>query len=889
MIESISLPNFDDIQIPFPFREDTKFEIFITDYFNSLENTTSYDRYGRTGQKQFGLDVFSKDKNTVIQCKNKAIGRGDDVIRKELLDDLETDFNAFNIYNKSQNLGFNKFIFTSSIKSDTQIQNACIKKSKNGITVEYWSWDRLIAQATNDVKQKYFPYLLEENDRIYSTSIVTKSIAIDKSKPILHQLYEYVQITYKEINKLPNHILAKQYPFKNDSSAYTYYKNFNLNTNNLELFNFFASLKINKQHIAFNHKALIKGVTNFDKKTKTVLNKLTNNLVYNIYNDKEHKRVDIKYFLHQKCTCIRCKLNTFNFDEGLVQLNKRETSISSRMKLAYTNYQCGNYVTSANQFFKISEDSKKKGLRLTSFICDYNLIKLRIFIKNNYWGENSQTELIEKIDKINLDTIAKQFKSSENDELVKWIKSDSFYSEARDKIQNITSNIISHYYSQLNGGWSSSNEVYELMNEYADLEMFLNNNFIVFDNFSEFNAVTKTFTEGLFASLAMNDSQNSKLKSFDDWIIHKLLIYSDSDSIIKFFNRYNLAAIKYEKTSTKNEADGFIEKINNFFDNVKIDESVKKYCENNNTRFWNKYNKLFENILTLSGLISLNDEQVNNIVIKLNSFLKTDDNLYSYRAKRMRFFIRKKGSQISRENLKQLLLTVIDNKKLHNDNIVEALADTIEKYHKYVALPLKYYNIIDKMVFDKCPSCNSKHPYSVIISIYRITKNEKQKNIIKSSIDTNLILSFDDDLFYEAVLWDIIVPDKKSLNKFIFACTPSPNKKSFKEVFGGGVDEVNLDLNRLYNLYFKFQKPLTNKQFKAFSEINNYYKWLTNMRDFDYKLFNPTWIDEYPTKYFLNEIRKHSIIKVKIIECLKKKNDPVLEKAFMNLYYKWIN
>ncbi len=68
----------EQMQILPPWNDDVKFENFITSYFNDLEKTLSYDRFGRLGQKQFGLDIYSIEKRTVIQCKLKSIRGGND-------------------------------------------------------------------------------------------------------------------------------------------------------------------------------------------------------------------------------------------------------------------------------------------------------------------------------------------------------------------------------------------------------------------------------------------------------------------------------------------------------------------------------------------------------------------------------------------------------------------------------------------------------------------------------------------------------------------------------------------------------------------------------------------------------------------------------------------
>ena len=74
----------------------------------------------------------------------------------------------------------------------------------------------------------------------------------------------------------------------------------------------------------------------------------------------------------------------------------------------------------------------------------------------------------------------------EDEKLLNWIKCNSFYSEARDKIQNISTKIRDHYEIQLRGGWSSGQHYRQLVNYFAEIDAFLNQNYIVYDGFSEF-------------------------------------------------------------------------------------------------------------------------------------------------------------------------------------------------------------------------------------------------------------------------------------------------------------------------------------------------------------------------------------------------------------------
>lgn len=154
-------------QILPPFKDDSLFEEFLKDYFNEIEKTSSYALYGRNGQNQSGMDVISFEKSTIIQCKLHFINSKSDIsIRKNLLKELQEDLNSFLEYIVENKIKINRFIFASTFKADTKIDDECFRLSqKHAINVEYWSWPRLLSSISSVVSEKYFyPFINAINE-----------------------------------------------------------------------------------------------------------------------------------------------------------------------------------------------------------------------------------------------------------------------------------------------------------------------------------------------------------------------------------------------------------------------------------------------------------------------------------------------------------------------------------------------------------------------------------------------------------------------------------------------------------------------------------------------------------------------------------------------------
>jgi len=152
-----------DYQLP-PLKNAEKFEHFICDLYNEMENAgysqnTDFQTFGVKGQDQKGIDIISSKTNSVIQCKLKSVfGRKDETIRKNLIDDIETDLEKV----KSLSFPFEKLVFVSTFRDDTDIQEyvSKIRAERNyPFHIYYVGWDTLskYTEQHESILKKYFP------------------------------------------------------------------------------------------------------------------------------------------------------------------------------------------------------------------------------------------------------------------------------------------------------------------------------------------------------------------------------------------------------------------------------------------------------------------------------------------------------------------------------------------------------------------------------------------------------------------------------------------------------------------------------------------------------------------------------------------------------------
>lgn len=878
-----NIPFLSEIQILPPFNNDVKFEEFIVDLFNNIEKTNSYDRFGRSGQKQYGLDLFSYDKKTVIQCKLKVINRPDDTIRRELISEINSDYKEFLKFQKSNNFNFNRIIFASTFKSDSKISTHCIRKATDNLIVEYWSWAKIQKQFTPEIISSYYKDFFEPLANYYFPSIFKtrkKNISINNSLPVLSQLYQYLSENYKEIKFIPIHILKSNFPFKVDNAYYPHYSVFNLSTDNDELYNFFNSLKFETDgSIIFTDKTFINKITNSQKKVKYVLNKLSNNLIFNIDSKKNRKIVNIRYLIPKNCDCPKCNFDSFKFNTLFTQLSTKPRKLDEIMRMAYVHYQLGNFFTSAKLFIEASKTAQIRSFQISYFIAQYNLSKLSIFIRNQYWKDKIADNLYKSLKQIEIDKKLTISKTPENEKLLLWIKNSNFFTEAKDEIQNHVNKIRDHYYSQLNGGKSNNNTVWQLINEYAAICSFLNSNLIIYDSFNEFVELSSTFIEGVLASHAIDISHESRLTVFDDWLLQKMFYYGNSDEIKKYFYRYKLKELNYNPTSK--DGDSFIDLASNFLENdTSIILSYKENCEKESYYFRSKYVSLFDNLMVLLGICKLSKKQVNEVSLKILYFVKNNVGFGHSHIKRVEYFLRRKHELINLSILKKFLILSIEDQRFIDTYFFESIVNIIVVRKGTIKLTKLQVEKINQISFGK-----GLHLQLYVVHISRIISGKLDKDQFNKSILNSLTEKFNAELYYDATIFNIIKKDDDLFDKYFEIVRSKISSLPIYEPFSSKPSNKHPLIFCFFNLCFKFEININDKKYDCFKGIDKYYDWLIDPVNFNHRLFEPEWICEYQTKYFFKYLSKFSIVKQNVCEYLKDNTNGKIENAYFNIYF----
>jgi predicted Zn-dependent protease len=127
-------------QLP-PLLDEVDFERLIRDILRRVYDDPGIERFGRDGQKQFGIDGLSPGNSTItFQCKLKDTRyEPDNRIRAVLLKEIEEEL----LQTDGLVQPLTRFIFATTFKNDTELQKKAKSLSSTVLTVEYWGWETI--------------------------------------------------------------------------------------------------------------------------------------------------------------------------------------------------------------------------------------------------------------------------------------------------------------------------------------------------------------------------------------------------------------------------------------------------------------------------------------------------------------------------------------------------------------------------------------------------------------------------------------------------------------------------------------------------------------------------------------------------------------------------
>ena len=694
-------------------------------------------------------------------------------------------------------------------------------------------------------------------------------VASHEKKTVLDYLYEVLTLCYEKMRFIPPDIFCKIHPFRTQNVRYnySYYSNYVLYTNNEELINFLAKIDIDRNK--FKKGSGYRNTKLNISKISKILDLLNRQLVFTISNIDGNHEVKIRPKIIIDCNCVRCLYTKLKFIDSL---NSEDTS--DILKTAFVQFQFGFYTKSLQSYYECYLRAKENGNKVLAYQLQFILKWVNNHVNLN--TEDTKTDASQQIDRLDNETEYFSFANSPalDREIASFFHSGNIIRAFAGDIKESRDKIREHYTSQLRASYSNNSNCWNLICGFSIFEEFTLANGMAYTQYSDFSNICDDYVEGIMLGLALNEYQPSRLLFFNDYILRTLLNYGNPDKMIVLYKRYVKKEIPYVQ-----EDGSFMQRVTNLLNN---DKDFINYLEQTNAwhgsqHFYNRY----WNLLLLLSIVDIDTSFIMNCFDKIVQFLDVIPKRETTRLNHLATFIHSKGKHIDQKQIKQLFNQCLENPLLHSQEVFEAFAGLSRKSGPSF--------IDDRNEFDKfCQLFLNKTERTVwysndILLTIHSSLTEEFKTELTVLIHKKLQDKFDHEVYYLASLYEVI--DYRANFDQYLALFKHP-VQGRRHPFGHLDGELSYrELNNLMNLVFKNKISLPISFIENLKGISDYYDWLLDMDNFDYRMFKQLWIIQYATLHYLEKIFAYDSVRQKVRHYLKKNHQPTLA-AYYSQYVK---
>ncbi|MET0636111.1 MAG: PIN domain-containing protein [Chitinophagaceae bacterium] len=816
----------------------------------------------------------------MISAQRKAGKRPFWNTKKDHTNDAELIFSAFN-YLKEQEQA--EFYFLSGntnefAKMPETILHSDITDNFQGISCHFYID---FADIYDPFDKKGIQRRTPDFER--RSGKVQNSIPVDRTKPVLDQVYDYLVKRFELLHIIPKELFTVHYPFAK-ADVFPYRPDpYTLVTDNQEVYDLLTLIKIENDEITTG-KDHIRDAED-EKKIRLIFRYLADNLVEWIA-FKEKDAVPLVYSGHPfSCLCSLCTYKRFQFAHLLhrerePQEEGSDDSLVHQLRFIYGQYKIGRFVEAAKLYQAIFNNYKPQR-DIIYYILAFNLRNLAPYLQRDYWDNSEIRKLAGELLKIDLDKVFRECNHHfEDDQLLQYIHEIQFISNPFKRMQEKLNIITDHHYGQ-NTGFNQN--VRRLRELYTTTENFLNQNGIIYDVNGDYESLARQYTMGLLASYGNNDLMSGKLIHFNDDLLNKLLLAGNAEDMQKFLNRFKLKEIEYYQTAS--DGNTFTDSFEYMLDNHKAVTTIFKSGNDLNKRFfWDSYSQVIYNALTLLAMLKMDRDLINRLAVKSLVLLEEEGELFYFQMlKHFRFFLYRKKDVLSDEVLQSYYKAALKSKLFGTDNFFETIVGLMNDRKIEIELTNEELKVVNEELLDKMSELKTSDWFSVG-NIFKTIVNEDQKVTIRQTVMNKLSHDFDAGQYYLATMFEVLVPDPGFQAKYLQEVEKLIEKGQQRRLYVNKEYYTDNRIDNFFNYCLHFGVPVPATIATKAPDMGAYYRWLNDPDNFDYKNFNTDWLYNHFTTSFKRRFRKSMRLKDHLLNIIRTDPDTEIERIFIMIY-----
>lgn len=581
------------------------------------------------------------------------------------------------------------------------------------------------------------------------------------------------------------------------------------------------------------------------------------------------------------CDCISCNFRTFDLN---MFLSKIKTGLGND-NFNTREFAFGNYLAASNNFktsYSIYKDIEKQSKGKEGKEIEYFLSKVNQKYLHNLVSDYSLPDgeaILNDIRSVDLDkVIFDEIEFSIDREVKNYliaIRDDNLVYKIQDEIEETITAINKLRESYKNGGeqFAGPNLPGKLSHEYFLLYLHTNSNYIVYDIFKRYKALTTKVFRGLVESY---QTPKWGLDLFSEFILTEAIVHIHPKELKEILTEVDILDTEEKCVSS------LLQKLNNFTQSFFREGLFKDALPNVllqeqlvNLRFEQRLTDIFTNLFIVLTKLNISKEQFAKSIGNILKFLKIEDLLNWYNLAELENFLYHKGYLFEIEDLEELLKIAINKNEYYSNKykgLMKEIPNSIRRH--YPEFKISNKKLIQTVIL-KCTSDDDKSSdFRIVVNLLKICDEPCKSTLIKC-IEENLDRHFDAGLYEELLIKGVYSYEQ---NNYFRLYSEYINKhKGGSRVFKFG--ELKLTNAYFINYVFIIYNQMIDfnrSELRLVTNLNDFETWLLNPLTFDYSKFNAKWLIDINFPNVINRIKDITEIWASIENELKKEFHPVL-------------
>ncbi|MEO9210624.1 MAG: hypothetical protein ABI208_05970, partial [Ginsengibacter sp.] len=463
------------------------------------------------------------------------------------------------------------------------------------------------------------------------------------------------------------------------------------------------------------------------------------------------------------------------------------------------------------------------------------------------------------------------------------VKEDVLIYKLQDEIEEILFDLekLKLLYENNGKQMSGSDLPYNLLQKYFLLYLQINCNYIIYDIFVRYKALTEKVFKGLITSYHITEWG---IKKFDEFFLTEAILHISAGSLQEILK-------KEENLDVEDDCiEKLLVKLNNFTSSIFRDGFLGTTYENELVSsqlhyhsFKNRFTNIFTNIFSVFSRLDIAKEQFIGNINSLLKFLKTEKVLAWHHLKEFSQFIIRRGYLFEAKELLEILNIAINGDK-YNYNKYTELIETVPKalvkfYPDYKIDNLK---LIQRAILN-CSSENGEDMNYMNLVDLSNACNDSCKETLFSAFEKQLDEKFNKG-FYGSLICNSDY-DYNSKNYFQLYSESINQHKGQRAYKFGSLELTDLVFIGYIFVVYQLKVDFKRRELKLLTNLNHFETWLLNPIDFDYSKFNAIWLIDLNHPIILERLKGNVNITKEIELELEREFNAVLAELKYKFFF----